>query len=118
VGAADYPAEFRGERIKPAEGTSLRPAFGGGALNRTKPLVWEHDGNRAVRDGRWKLVAKEDRPWELYDLETDRTETRDLASSEPERMRKMAAAWEDWALRAGVLPLGAWRGKPSGPLSR
>ena len=118
VAAAAYPSEFLGEAIKPHEGASLRPAFEGSAIHRTHPLVWEHEGNRAVRDGRWKLVAKEGRPWELYDLEPDRTEMHDLAPSEPERVRKMAAAWEAWAARASVLPLGAWRGKRSGILSR
>ena len=48
---ATYPAEYRGEKIKPLEGISLRPAFAGQPLHRTQPLVWEHEGNRAIRDG-------------------------------------------------------------------
>jgi len=108
---ATYPTEFRGEKINPLEGTSLRPLFTGQAIERLRPLVWEHEGNRAVRDGRWKLVAEENQPWELYDVEADRSECRDLASSEPERVKALAAAWEAWAARADVLPLGTWRGK-------
>ena len=48
-------------------------------LNRKEPIFWEHESNRAVRDGKWKLVAKADQPWELYDMEKDRTEMHDLA---------------------------------------
>ena len=56
-------------------------------------------------------MAKENKPWELYDLNADRTELHNLAASEPERAQKMAAAWDGWAARANVLPLGAWSGK-------
>jgi arylsulfatase len=111
VARADYPAENRGEKIKPIEGISLQPVFGGRPLNRTKPLVWEHEGNRAIREGRWKLVAKENQPWELYDLETDHTEIHDVAATQPDRVKTMASTWDSWAARADVLPLGAWRGK-------
>ena len=108
---ADYPDERGGRSIKPAEGVSLVPAFDGGELVRSQPIFWEHEGNRAVREGRWKLVAKEGKPWELYDMQADRTELHDLAGDMPERVERMAAAWDAYAARANVLPLGAWRGK-------
>jgi arylsulfatase A-like enzyme len=111
LSGATYPKEFRGEKIQPIEGTSLRPVFAGKTLRRERPLVWEHEGNRAIRDGKWKLVAKENRPWELYDIDRDRTESNDLASSEPRRVRTMVQLWTVWATRANVLPLGAWRGR-------
>ena len=60
------------------EGVSLRPAFEGQPLDRKQPIFWEHEGNKAVRDGRWKLVQKWRGPWELYDMEADRTELHDL----------------------------------------
>jgi arylsulfatase len=106
VSGATYPKS----KVKPMEGVSLRPAFSGKPLNRRNPLFWEHEGNRAVREGRWKLVAKENQPWELYDIETDRSEQTNLASKEPGRVKAMAAAWDAWAARANVLPLGGWRG--------
>ncbi len=109
LAGATYPAEFNGEKIKPLEGVSLAPAFAGRPLARKQPLFWEHESNRAVRDGRWKLVAMEDKPWELYDLVADRTEMHDLAAQQPERVRELAAAWDAWARRADVLPLGSWK---------
>ena len=110
LAGATYPGTLGGETIQPMEGASLRPAFRGEPLQRTRPLVWEHEGNRAIRDGRWKLVAKENQPWELYDLDTDRSESRDLAAQHPDRVQRMTADWDAWAARAHVLPLGAWRG--------
>lgn len=103
VANASYPQAVDGVAVVPLEGVSLRPAFAGRELARTRPLVWEHEGNRAVRDGHWKLVAKRGRPWELYDLDVDRSEMHDLAAAQPERVRAMAATWQAWAERARVL---------------
>jgi arylsulfatase len=100
----EYPREYQGRAITPVEGVSLLPAMRSGKpVPRPKPLHWEHFGNRAIRDGDWKLVALDKRPWELYNLAADRTELNDLAAKEPDRARKLEAAWNDWARRANVL---------------
>lgn len=102
-----YPETFNGHAIQPVEGRSLRPLFAapsGGLPGGPRALYWEHEGNRAMREGRWKLVSKHPGPWELYDLASDRTETRDLAAAQPERVAAMAAAWQRWADRVGVEP--------------
>lgn len=111
VARATYPAEVEGRPVVPLEGVSLRPVLSGQPLKRPGPIFWEHEGNRAVRDGKWKLVAKENQPWELYDMEADRTEMNDLATKHPDRVQQLSSAWDDWAARANVLPLGAWRGE-------
>jgi arylsulfatase len=111
LGGAQYPKVSGGEKIQPLEGVSLRPVLTGQILKRQQPIFWEHEGNRAVRDGKWKLVAKENAAWELYDMEADRTEMNDLAAKFPEKAKELAAMWERWAARANVLPLGTWRAK-------
>jgi len=87
----------------PPEGLSLAPLFAGEPLA-GRLLFWEHEGNRAVRDGDWKLVAEHGKPWELYNLARDRSEQHDLATAEPNRAARMAAAWEAYARRALVEP--------------
>ena len=68
-------------------------------------LFFEHQGNRAVRDGKWKLVALDDQPWELYDLSIDRIESKDLAETMPERVNELSEAWNEWATENHVTPL-------------
>ncbi len=109
VAGATYPNEFKGKTITPLEGVSLRPAFEGKPLGRARPIFWEHEGNRAVLDGKWKLVALAGQPWRLYDTISDRTEQNDLAASDPARANELAAEWDEYAARANVLPLGGWR---------
>ncbi|MCL4201978.1 MAG: sulfatase-like hydrolase/transferase [Pirellulaceae bacterium] len=111
VSGAEYPQQHRGQTIRPMEGVSLLRALTGKPLERPQPIFFEHEGNRAVRDGRWKLVAKGPAgAWELYDMVADRTETHDLAAQQPDRVRQMVRQWEDWANRAQVLP---WIWKPA-----
>ena len=102
VTGARYPREFEGKTIQPMEGVSLRPAFTGGRITRTQPIFWEHEGNRAVRSGRWKLVSRYPDGWELYDMAADRVEHNDLARRHPDVVRKLASDWEAWAQRANV----------------
>jgi arylsulfatase len=97
-------ADTAGKALDKSEGLSLLPAFTGRAKARG-PLYWEHEGNRAVRDGKWKIAAVGPAgPWELYDMERDRTEMHDLASAHPETVARMAAQWEEWARRTNVIP--------------
>ena len=111
AGAA-LPKEFNGKPTLPLEGVSLLPAFAGAPLSRERPIFFEHEGNRAVRDGKWKLVAKGVKgAWELYDIDADRTEMNDLAAKHPQRVEAMADAWRKWAEAKDVLPLVPWAKK-------
>ena len=104
LAGANYPADFAGQSIQPLEGLSLAPSFAGKKLSRSQPLFWEHEGNRAIRDGDWKLVSKHPGDWELYNIAVDRTEMHNLAAEQPERVTELSRRWDEWAERVGVLP--------------
>jgi len=104
VSGARYPESRGGQRILPLEGRSLVPAFQGKKIARGDAFYWEHEGNRAMVDGRFKLVSRFPDRWELYDLEADRCEMRDLSGSDPARVQNMVARYERWAERCNVRP--------------
>ena len=103
VAGADYPSEYKGNVITPVEGKSLLPVF----ENMDPPhdsLFWEHEGNRAVRQGKWKLVSEFPGNWELYDMENDRTELNDLSAAYPEKVMALEDLYNNWAEKCNVLP--------------
>ncbi len=113
-----YPKTHDENNIIPMEGVSLVPNFSSNTFQRDEPLYWEHEGNRAIRDGKWKLVSRatnaytiwdkvDDLPldqWELYDMEADRVELNDLAPLNPKKVLEMSALWMNWARRTGTVP--------------
>jgi len=101
---AEYPRAHRGKEVTPLEGESLLPIFKNGTRSGHDALFWEHEGNRAVRRGKWKLVSAHTHNWELYDLEADRTELKNLARKHPEKVNELGALYERWAKRCGVRP--------------
>jgi len=103
----EYPEQYAGRAVTPAQGRSLMPFLRRKQDRDRRILFWEHEGNLAVRDGRWKLVAKWDRttgPWELYDMAADRTELNDLAAAKPDKARELAALHARWAESIGAVP--------------
>src|SRR4029434_4065707 len=85
----------------PLPGRSLVPDFArDGAVTRDF-LFFHHEGNRALRMGDWKLVSAriDADAWELYNLATDGAEMHNLASENPERVRSMAARWQELELK-------------------
>jgi len=103
VAGAEYPEKCNGYAIKPLEGFSMVPIFEGGESDR-EVLYWEHEGNRAVRKGRWKLVCAYSGGWELYDTDQDRTESNDLSGEYPEIVEELASLYDTWAKRCNVKP--------------
>jgi arylsulfatase len=99
VAGAPYPKTFGGRKITPFEGESLVPVFKGGALARTKPLFFQWSSGKAVREGRWKLVSRKKGTWELYDMEKDKTETRDLSGQQGDVVKRLAQRYDDWYAR-------------------
>lgn len=102
VAGANYPQSFGGHPIEPMEGRSLLPIFKSD-FEESRTLYWEHEGNRAVRHGNWKLVGLSDQPWELYHVARDRTEQENLAERNPSKLHELKAKWDAWAAKVGVL---------------
>ncbi|MDZ4286660.1 MAG: arylsulfatase [Prosthecobacter sp.] len=94
--AEPYPSEFNDRHVTPIAGKSLLPILKSATREAHRSLCWATSGAKAVRIGSWKLVALRGKPWELYDLSTDRTEMNDLAKQQPERVAEMAKVFEDW----------------------
>ena len=109
----DLPAERAGTPVAALAGTSFAHTLRDPqAPSEHREQVFEMTGHRGLyRDG-WEVVTRhlpltpiDDREWELYDLTSDRTETRDLAADEPERVAELAAAWDAAARANQVFPL-------------
>ena len=118
LGGKAYPVNYNGTSIQPMEGKSLVPLMEGKGLER-EAIYWEHEGNRAVRMDKWKLISKASKKnsyiwdktdelelanWELFDMEKDRTEMHDLAGTHPDLVSKMAEMWLEWGKRTGIIP--------------
>ncbi|MEC7883160.1 MAG: arylsulfatase [Verrucomicrobiota bacterium] len=105
LGAGKYPKKFNGKKIIPVEGKSLVNVLQGESRKGHDQLAWEWSGNRALREGKWKLVwDKYDKQWSLFDLVADRTETTNLAGNHPGLVRRLASDWYAWAKRNGLNP--------------
>ena len=108
---ASYPTRFKGKATQPLAGENIWPAIRGEASYHARQFFWEHAGDRAFRDGDWKIVAGFKESWEIYNMATDRTETTDLSATEADRLHAMAARWQQWANHVGVLPWETLRAK-------
>ena len=106
VAGATYPRQYKGHAILPTTGISLAPTFRGEAGAGHEQLFNEHYGARYAREWDWKLVAlsRDTSHWQLYDLATDRSETKDVAAEHPEEVRRLDSLWWGWARSHQVYP--------------
>jgi arylsulfatase len=95
TGARPTPT-WNGVAAPPLPGHSLVPALAGDVPIPREYLFFSHIENHALRMGDWKIAATHVDPsaWQLYDLSKDRSETTDLAARQPDRVRQMAARWQ------------------------
>lgn len=116
IASVEYPKTYRGCEIIALEGKSLLPIFQGKERKGHEVIYWEHEGNRAVRQGKWKLVSyyneshqyrvgsgKRTGEWELYDMEADRTELHNLANQYPEKVKELSSKYVEWANSIGII---------------
>lgn len=111
---AKYPKERDGHKVQPMEGTSLLPLLQGEEIRRKKPIIVEHEGNKMLRYGDWKIVQEyTETEWMLYNIKKDPTEMHDLAKENPKKLKEMIALYKSEAKRIGVEPeikfkVGEW----------
>jgi len=101
---AEYPETYPERTPLPLEGVSMLGTLRRDERDDDRLLYWEHEGNCGVRRGAWKLVKKHAQQWELYDMVRDRTELHDVAAAHGGIVSELAAAYESWATRCGVIP--------------
>lgn len=93
--ASTFPSPAPAPR---SPGLSLLPLLSRDGAVRHETLWWQHEGNRALRKGNWKIVAAgEESPWELYDMTSDRSESHNLAAERPELVQQLAERWKQEA---------------------
>jgi arylsulfatase len=103
MAGAVRPANWHGKPVPEAEGVSLMNTIRGEVSPvHTKPIMIEHEGNCMVRLGKWKLLRSYGQPWELYDIETDFSETQNLIAENQEVANHLKRAYAEWAERIGV----------------
>ena len=89
-----YPKEFNGKETKSHESFSLVPILKGKAVDRNHAYFFNHGGTHAIVKGDYKIVREDRRPWTLYHLAEDRTETKNIAAKHTDLVTQMAAIWE------------------------
>ena len=102
LAGATYPTTYKGNSIKPMESNSLKPILDGQIREQTNPIYWEHEGGRAVRLGDWKLVSLKGGSWQLFNMATDLSETKNVAVENPEKVTELKTLWNAWAVRMGL----------------
>ncbi len=105
LAGADYPKTFDKHKIIPTTGKSLLLLFQNKKWTGQKALYFEHEGNKAVIEGDWKIVSNHpENQWRLYNLANDRTELNDLTKTYPKRVKEMENLFLKWASKVGVVP--------------
>jgi arylsulfatase len=103
-------SRFEGRAVATLEGRSMLPFLAGESTTvhgDSFTMGWELFGRRAVRRGSFKIVWLFEpygpARWQLFDLATDPLESRDLASARPDTLSELVRAWDEYAVRNGVI---------------
>jgi len=97
ITGAEYPSTYNNQEITPMQGQSLLPVFNGEKTEREKPIFWEWRRGQAVYANGYKIVKNGlDKPFDLYNLQQDPTETQNLADENPEKVKEMEQLFDKW----------------------
>jgi len=96
ISGAEYPQEFKGDKVVPMQGESLLPVLQNKEVKREKPIFWHYGKGKAFRYENWRLVSDDEEPWSLYNMDDDKTETTDLSKKYPEVVSKLNGLYEEW----------------------
>ncbi|MFZ0791106.1 MAG: arylsulfatase [Chromatiaceae bacterium] len=110
IAGTTYPKTRDGRELPPLTGKSWGPLLSGqvdSVRNDQDYLAWQIFGNRAVRQGDWK-VRWQYRPygkgdWELFNVAKDPSERHDLAAQNPEKLKALLAVWDGYAKANNVI---------------
>ncbi|MCM8532087.1 MAG: arylsulfatase [Lentisphaeraceae bacterium] len=97
LAVGNYPKTHKGKSVYPLQGRSLVPIMNGQNNAENRTICIEHEGNRAIRSGKWKAVwTNYSKKWELFNIDADRSETHDIANSHPEIVSQLNIQWLNW----------------------
>ena len=99
-----YPENYQSVKTNKLVGESFKPLLKGQDWSREKPIYFEWSGNRFVRKGKWKIVSSyPENKWELYDISTDRSETKNVAKEFSSVVDELDKDYQVWASQTGVI---------------
>lgn len=99
LSGAHYPSKS-GASLPKLPGKSLVPIFKGKKHVPHKYLYFQLFDHRAISSNEWKLTAVEGKEWELYNVQNDRSETKNLIERHPKIAKDLSERWEKWWLES------------------
>ncbi len=102
IAGIEYPSEYKAAELDPLDGNSFLTLLNGGIQDKNRVYYWEHEGNKAVRKGDWKLVALHKKGWELYNINNDPYELNDLKEENPKIADELLQLYRQWTKKHDV----------------
>ncbi|MBT6450717.1 MAG: arylsulfatase, partial [Verrucomicrobiales bacterium] len=97
--------QIKGNKTYPMNGKSLTPLFNDKTRTPHSVLYWDHAQGAAIRKDGWKLVrtGRKKGKWELYQIDEDRVELKNLAAKYPDMVEALSAQWANWQKRTRAM---------------